>query len=61
MPRPKKVDRPIDKHLRLPQSVVAPTETLLYSEVEGRVPHGAWQELVERLLRDWLSKQGVKV
>jgi hypothetical protein len=31
----------------------------LFSEVEGRVPQGAYQTLVTQLFIDWLSTQGV--
>lgn len=57
MPRPKRVDRPVRRHIQIPESVIAEVEILLFSELEGRVPHGAWSGLVDRLLRDWLKGQ----
>lgn len=59
MPKPKRVDRPIMKNISLPQSIVIPVELDLWSELEMRVPHGAWSRLVEQLLRDYLGKKGV--
>lgn len=55
MPAPKRIDRPVSKHLHLPESLVTQVELELYSELEGRVPKGAWQALVERLLREHLQ------
>lgn len=59
MPKPKRVDRPIMKSISLPQSIVIPVEMDLYSELEMRVPHGAWSRLISQLLREWLEKKGV--
>ncbi len=56
MPAPKKVDRPVFKNLSLPTSLVVRVDLELFSEVEGRVPAGAWQRLVTRLLEDHLNK-----
>lgn len=56
MPKPKRIDRPVLKNISLPQSVVVPVELELFSELEGRVPHGAWSRLVESLLRDYLTR-----
>lgn len=56
MPKPARVIRPVKKNLSLPEDVVAPVELLLWSELESRVPHGAFSELVTRLLRDWLTQ-----
>ena len=56
MPRPRKTDRPVEKTICLPQSVVARVDLELYSELEGKVPFGAWQRLVEGLLQDWVKR-----
>jgi hypothetical protein len=50
MPRPKHVDRPIDKKISIPESVVAEIDLELFSEIEGKVPHGAWARLINELL-----------
>lgn len=51
MPRPKKTVRTVYKNIGLPEDLVARLELELYSEVEGRIPHGAQQEFFTRLLR----------
>lgn len=53
MGKRKNVDKPVEKNLSLPTSIVARVDLLLYSELEGRVPHGAWAKLVTRLLTEW--------
>lgn len=57
MPRPKKTDRPIEKSVNLPESIVAQVEIHLFSELEGKVPFGAWSELMKGLLKEWLEKK----
>lgn len=56
MPKPKRAIRPIMKNVSLPEDLVALVDLHLFSELEGRVPHGAWTALVQQLLRDWLAK-----
>ena len=61
MAKPARIDRPIKKNLSLPESLVTKVDLLLYNSVENKVPFGAWQELVTRLLNEWLStQQGVQ-
>lgn len=50
MPRPRKIDRPIEKRVTLPESLVARVELELYSDLEGKVPFGAWQRLLMELI-----------
>lgn len=50
MARPRKTDRPQEKNISLPQSLVARVELELFSELEGRVPFGAWQKYIVRLI-----------
>lgn len=57
MPRPPKPNPPIEVHVRLPQEVYAPAAAILYSPLEQRIPYGAWNGLVTRLIQDWLQKQ----
>lgn len=59
MPRPKKTDRPVEKHIPLPTSLVAEVELRLFSELEGKVPHGAWSGLVIQLLQEWVARTPV--
>ena len=56
MPKPKSLDPGVSKNISIPQSVVEQVDALLYSQIESRVPHGAYSRLVTMLLRDWLAK-----
>lgn len=58
MARPKSVNRPIEKKLSLDPDLVAKTELLLFSDLEGRVPYGAWSGLIEQLLREHFARAG---
>lgn len=57
MPRPRKTDRPIEKNLSLPSSLVARVELELYSDLEGKVPFGAWQRYVTGLIEADLARK----
>lgn len=57
MARRTKTDRPVEKSISLPQSTVAQVDLLLFSQLEGRVPFGAWASLVNQLLSEWLARQ----
>jgi hypothetical protein len=59
MPKPKKVIRPVNKKIAIPEDVVLRVDLELYSELEGRVPHGAWSELVTKLLVAHLGNKQV--
>lgn len=61
MPRPRKVDRPMRCETTVPQSIHAKVMLELYSEVEGKVPFGAWSSLVSGLLAKWLEERGIQV
>lgn len=56
MARPRKAIRPIEKNISLPQDVVARVDLELYSEIDGKVPFGAWQKFIERLVRAELAR-----
>lgn len=56
MARPPKLDRPVEKSISLPASIHTRMELELFSELEGRVPHGAWSKLVTTLLREYIAK-----
>ncbi len=56
MARPVKTDRPVEKNLSLPSSLVARVDLELFSVLEGKVPFGAWQKYVVRLIEDDLQK-----
>lgn len=50
MPKPPRADRPVEKAINLPQSLVAKVDLLLWSPLEGKVPHGAWAGYVKGLI-----------
>lgn len=54
--KPAKVIRPVEKKISIPEDVVAQIDLELYSELESRVPHGAWSTLITKLLREHLAK-----
>ena len=60
MARPKKTDRPVEKNISLPLSVVVKVELELFSELEGKVPFGAWQRYIVRLVGADLARREAK-
>lgn len=57
MPRPKRAIRPVEKSLSLPEDIIARVELMLWSELEERVPHGAFSRYVEKLIREDLKNR----
>ena len=51
MAKPRKVVRPIEKNISLDEVLVASVEARLFSELEGRTPHGAWSRYVKSLIQ----------
>lgn len=58
MPKPKRVDRPVPKHIHFSQSLVDRVDLHLYSELEGRVPFGAWQKFITELVEGYFQQGG---
>lgn len=58
MPRPLKVDRPKRIEVQIPESIHRRLHDELYSELEGKVPHGAVTELFTALVTSWLKQRG---
>lgn len=56
MPRPRKTDRPVEKNISLPTSTVARVELELFSELEGKVPFGAWQKFLVGLIEQHFAR-----
>ena len=56
MPRPLKADRPVEKTISLPTSIAARIDLELYSELEGKVPHGAWQRFLVALISEHFAR-----
>lgn len=52
MPRPPNVVRPVQLCLMLPEDIRGWLDLYLYSEVEGRVPQGAYQAFFLRKIRE---------
>ena len=52
--RSKRKDRPVEKKLSLPTSVVSRVEEQLRDPLTQRAPHGAWARLITLLLIGWL-------
>lgn len=56
MPRPRKVIRPVERSISLPEDLNARIELHLFSDVEGRVPHGAFSRFMEGLARQYFAQ-----
>ncbi len=56
MARPASINKPIEKKLSLDAELVARVELALFSDLEGRVPYGAWSGLIEQLLREYFGR-----
>lgn len=56
MARPASINKPIEKKLSLDAGLVACVELALFSDLEGRVPYGAWSGLIEQLLREHFNR-----
>lgn len=54
--RPKKTMRPIPFNLSLDEDLHARLELELFSELEGKVPHGAKSSLINLLVREHFRK-----
>lgn len=59
MPRPLKTDRPIEKNISLPTSLVARVDLELFSDLEGKVPFGAWQKFLVGLIEAHFTRKRV--
>lgn len=57
--KPRHVDPPVEKTINLPTSTVAKVNLILFSDLEMKVPHGAWSRYVNGLIRDDLEKRGM--
>lgn len=55
MGRPKKPIKSVEKNISIPEDVCARVDLMLYSELEGRVPHGAWSRYITGLIRKDLN------
>jgi hypothetical protein len=51
MPKPRRTVRPTYLNLSIPEDLRSRLDLRLYSPLEGRVPHGAYAEFINNLLR----------
>lgn len=56
MARPKKVQRPVEISISIPEELNLKMRLELWSEVEGRVPHGAISSFVAGLVQEHFNK-----
>ena len=62
MARPRKTDRPVEKNISLPGSLVTRVELELWSDLEGKIPFGAWQRYISGLIeRDMIVRAKARV
>ena len=57
MGRPPLVDRPRKLTLHLTESVLAQLDLLLISDVDGKVPQGAYKTFFEARIREYLKQR----
>lgn len=55
----KRSDRPVEKTISVPTSVVTKVDDLIKDPLTNRPPHGAWAKLVTALLNKWLEGEVV--
>jgi hypothetical protein len=60
MPRPPRADRPVEKTINIPRSTCTKIDLILWSELEGKVPHGAWSRYINTLIEADLSERARK-
>lgn len=58
MGRPKKIIPSIEKKISIPEDLVARVDLSLWSELEGKVPHGAWSRYISGLIREDFKNGG---
>ena len=56
MPRPKQTVPSAFRNIALPQPLVDKLDVLLYSELEGRIPTGAYKEFFSNLLLQYFEQ-----
>lgn len=61
MARPANILRPVHLHTTIPEDLRARMDLHLYSEVEKRVPMGAYQQFICGLVKDFFDGQPKKI
>jgi len=55
VPKPPRIDRPSSLHVTVPESVRVKLDLFLFSELEGRVPQGAYQRFLSEKVEEIYS------
>ena len=60
----KRSDRPVEKTINIPTSIISKVDAQIVDPITTRPPHGAYSRIVTALLRKWLDGEveiGVKI
>lgn len=60
MPKPKKIDTPVEKHISIPQSLSTRIDLELFSDLEGKIPFGAWAKFLLNLITEHFEQEARK-
>lgn len=58
--RPPNILRPIKLNTSIPEDLRAKLDIYLFSEVEGRIPHGAYAKFIHGLIKDFFDEELAK-
>ena len=60
MGRPRKTIRSIEKNISIPENLVIQVDLRLFSDLEGKVPHGGWSRYIQKLIRKDLEGRKIE-
>lgn len=58
MAKPRKAIKSVEKTVSIDEDLVARVDLELFSELEGKVPFGAWKKYLQSLILEDLRKRG---
>lgn len=61
MPRNPDIVRPVRLHTTLPEDLRAKLDLYLFSNVEGRVPNGAYRRFIEERIVEFFSRSQLEI
>ena len=61
MGRPQRTIRSIEKNICFDEPLVNRVDLILYSELEGRVPHGEWKRFLQEAVEEKLARMQKKL
>lgn len=61
MPKPRRTIRPTQLNVSIPEDLRMRVDLLLFSDVERRVPHGAYSEYICRLIKRDLDGRFIEI